>query len=131
MSAVERKRLLRYIRTLANTLGLHDWTINVAPDEPDEKEAYAAVSCVYGRRIANVWLAHGVEQLAPAEQRLTLVHELLHIHFDRVLSLSQQALPGLLGAAGYTVYEEALREHVEHGVDAVADALAAAFPLPE
>jgi hypothetical protein len=131
MTGAERKRIARYIRTVANTLGLRDWTLNLAHDEPDDKEAYASVSCVYGRRIANLWLAHGFEMLEPIEQRHVIVHELLHIHFDRTLKQSEGALPGLLGAASYAVYEAGLRESIEHGVDAVADALAGALPLPE
>lgn len=131
MSTADRKRLARYVRTVANTLGLHDWTVNIQEEEPDDKEAYAAVSCVYGRRIASVWFAHGFENLEPEEQRHVIVHELLHVHFDRVLTQAQQALPGLLGVGAFTVYLEGLRENVEHGVDAVADALAAAFPVPE
>ncbi len=131
MTHVERKRFARYVRTMANTLGLRDWTLNLQHDEPDTKDAWASVACVYGRRIANLWFAHGFEDLSPAEQRHTIVHELLHIHFDRVRSLADGTLPGLLGAAAYAAFEAAQREVVEHGVDAVADALASALPLPE
>jgi len=131
MTAAERKRLARYIRTVANTLGLHDWRLDIQEDEPDTKEAWASVSCTYGRRIAQMWLSHGFELLDPAEQRHVIVHELLHIHFDRALSLAESSLPGLLGVGAYSVYLASLRENLEHGVDAVADALAPAFPLPE
>jgi hypothetical protein len=130
MSQTERRRIARYIRSLANTLGLRDWTINIQSDEPDTKEAFASVSCVYGRRIAHVWLAHGFEDLDADTQRHVLLHELLHVHLDGVLALSAASLPDLLGLGAYSIYEAALRERVEHGVDAIADALASALPLP-
>lgn len=131
MTLNERKRLGKYVRNIANTLGLRDWQLNLMPDEPDTKEAHAAVACTYGRKIASIWFASGFELLEPQEQRHVIVHELLHIHFDRVLTLSSQALPAAMGAPAWGVFDEAMRDHIEHGVDAVAEAIADAFPLPE
>lgn len=131
MTHAERKRLARYVRTAANTLGLHDWDIRIQDDEPDTKEAWASVSCTYGRRIARIWFSAGFELIDPDEQRHVIVHELLHIHFDRILSQADGSLPGLLGIGAFSMYMAGLRENIEHGVDAVADALAAALPVPE
>lgn len=131
MSNVERKRIARYVARLAALMGLRDWTINIMSDEPDVKEAYASVACTYGRRIASVWFADGFELLPPDVQRHVIVHELLHVHFDRITTLASQSLPMVMGAPAYGVFDEALRDHLEHGVDAVADAFACALPLPE
>lgn len=131
MTTAEHKRLAKYVRRVANALGLHDWTINVLADEPDMAEAGADVHCIYGRRIANIRFAADFALMEPDVQRHIVVHELLHIHFDRALQLCQSALPAVMGAPAYSVFDEALRDHMEHGVDAVADALACAFTLPE
>ena len=131
MTHAERKRLAKYLRTAANTLGLMDWTLEVMPDEPDTKEAYASVSCAYGRKIAAIWFQDGFEALEPETQRHVIVHELTHIHFDGMLSLAETTLPAVMGAPAFGVFEAALRERLEHGVDAVANAFAGALPLPE
>lgn len=131
MTPVAERRLMRYIATIGKMLGLCDWKVILRPDEPDSKDHAASISCVYGRRVANLWLSHGFEHLEPAEQRQILVHELLHVHFDSMTTLIEQALPPALGAPAYGVFDAAYRERAEHAVDAIAEAVAPVFPLPE
>lgn len=130
MTLRERKRMAVYLRSLANTIGLRDWTFNIQQDEPDTKEAYAAITCVYGRRIANVWFAHGFEHLDPVLKRHVILHELLHVHLWPITSLASETLEAAMGATAYAVYDEALTERIEHAVDAIADAFADAIPVP-
>lgn len=131
MTAAERRRLHKYIARMGRMLGLSDWTIHLHDEEPDDKNHAAAISSVYGQRRANLWLAHGFLDMEPTEIRKTLVHELLHIHLDSMFSLVEQALPGSLGGPAYAVFEAAYRERNEHATDAIAEAIAPVFPLPE
>lgn len=131
MTTAERKRLARYTCRLAVTLGLRDWTLNFPEEEPTDKKAAAAVATVYGRRIASVWFSPDFLDYPPEQQRHIVVHELLHIHLDPIRTLADSTLPAAIGVAGWAIFEPALRERVEHAVDAIADALACALPLPE
>lgn len=133
---MSRKRFLelgQYVRDRADNLGLRDWTLelrHVALDPDDD--ALACVVTTYGRRFAMITLGYNFATEKPEIQRHTIVHELLHIWFDQVERPVRDggAVWQLIGKpAGLVLFNE-VRDAVEHGVDAIAAAIAGGFPLP-
>jgi hypothetical protein len=122
------KSLAKYLREMANHIGLHDWTITVIHEDPEHDTALASVECVYGRRIANVRVCHDFDVHPPEEQRTACLHELLHVHFwathQTVLDMT-----GYLGSEGREIARDAWRQNQEHAIDAVAEAFSDHFPV--
>lgn len=127
------RRIGRYVRTCANTLMLHDWTIVLVHEAlPADDDAHACVECTYGRKHLAITLGYNFLKQSPEEQRHIIVHELLHVHFNDVeLPLREgEAAWNLLGRpAAYVLFHQ-VRHAVERGVDGIADAVATSFPLP-
>lgn len=130
MTDKQRKGLLRYIGMLARNMNLADWQIYLRPEPTEDSNHAATVSCVPGRKIAHIQLAADWFEQDHASQRHVLVHELLHIHLDQEFQLIEDVVPELIGAAAYLTFEKAYRNLHEHGVDAIASALAPHFPVP-
>ena len=131
MTDKQRKGLLRYLAMLARNMGLRDWTLYLRPEPCEDSSHAATVSCVPGRKIANIQVAADWFEQDAAAQRHVLVHELLHVHVDQEFQLIEDALPPLVGQTAYHTFERAYRNLHEHGVDAIASVLAPHFPLPE
>lgn len=121
MTEAERGRWLTYVRALADRMGLKDWTITV-PSGPPVGQSDASTWMCYGRRVARIHLPDSFVHESPEEQRDTIVHELLHLHFNAMDGLVTDWLDGEK-IKGY-------QRMFEHGIDAVAAALALHLPLP-
>jgi hypothetical protein len=123
--------LYAYVRVLANTLGLTDWEIEVDDDAAHlPADTLARVNVPTGRRTARISLGAEYANCTPEDQRNTLVHELLHCHFDTVSDLAERTLRRQLGAAAWDVYEEAQELLLEQAIDAVAVAVGEFLPVP-
>lgn len=120
-----RQAFSPYVRDIADRLRLRDWTIRVMDDEPEDKDAAASCQCIYGRKLANIRLAGSFLDDEPAEQRHTVVHELLHCHLDDAYWFAYGQLPGDGGT------REAFVRFFEKGIDGLADAISPLLPLPE
>lgn len=131
MPAKTFKRLGRWLREQANTLGPHDWTLVLSHEPAADPDAGADIAVLFGRRHATIHLARDFATESPEDQRHYLTHELLHIHLDPCDSLLRQALPDALGTTAWKILEEAQRERIEHAVDALAAAIAPMLPLPK
>lgn len=130
MTDKQRKGLLRYIGMLARNMNLADWQIYLSPEPCSNPALAASVSCTPGRKIAHINLAANWFEQDHVSQRHVLVHELLHIHADQEFQLIEDTLPTLIGSTAYHAFEKAYRNLHEHGVDAIASALAPHFPVP-
>jgi hypothetical protein len=120
-----------WIRFVANTLGLTEWSISyTSGDVPDD--VIAQVIVPHGRREAGITLGAKFYADDPSNQRETIVHELLHCHFADLDELQRDSLPSLIGQPAFTVYENAVDLVIEHGIDALSVAIAASgvIPLP-
>lgn len=123
-----------YARMLCNQLELRDWTIRILHDpsaEGDDPDTMpmATVKCLYGRKMAEIKLCRGWEQRDPEEKRVTLVHELTHLHCDGMADIVHTDLHSYLGDAVWNVVWAGFRRHLEHAVDAMAEALAKHMPV--
>lgn len=125
------RSLAKYVIYVAAHIGLRDWTINILREPPDDDGHAATVSCVYGRKIANVRFSVDWMTQTPEEQRHVVIHELLHVHTDGALTLVEETLPTLLGMPAFKAFQEAYRRENEHAVDAIASVIEEFIPLWE
>jgi hypothetical protein len=114
-----RQRWATYVRQLADLLRLKDWRIVVNEDLPPE-DSLASCNPVPGRKYAAIRLGESFLTDDRAEQRHTLVHELLHCHLG--------PLHRLLEAHDAT--PPSVRLALEYTVDGLADAISPLLPLP-
>lgn len=128
MNDRERRRLAKYVAARAVDLGLRDWEFLFEPT-PSDDGTMAQVTPTYGRRLAVVAFCADFHHKTREEQRQTVVHELLHVHFaaeaQAVIDATKQLSPSAAAIA-----LDAYRMGHEYGVDALADAIAPLFPLP-
>lgn len=125
----DRDELGKYMRELADLMGLRDWTVNVLDEAPDDDHHAADVEVRYGRRWANVRLASDWASERPESLRATCVHELLHCHLKPTeWALNNAQLP--LGTLAFGILEGAYNDALEVAVDAIATSWAETLPLP-
>lgn len=122
MTDPRRQRFAPYLRRLADLLALKDWHVEISDEEADDGAA-ATVRWAFGRKQATVWLGAGFLDDSPEEQRHTLAHELIHLHFGPPYDIAVEGLPD--GSAS------AFRRMAEYAVDGMADAIAPLLPLPD
>lgn len=113
--------LRTYLRTLADLMTLRDWRIDLDDRAADDGNC-AQVTVTYGQKHARIWVCWDFAARSPEERRYTLVHELLHMHFDLADRIAAHGLK--------KGQREAVRLALEVGVDDVARALAPHLPLP-
>jgi hypothetical protein len=136
MKARDRKEFERYVRYIADQMGLRDWTlkIDIGPCDAKHTEGFewgASCSPVPGRKQATLKFAsERFTEDTRDELRQTVVHELVHCHFYGVWdTVRQDALNLIAEQDAYDVLIAGVRRHMEYGVDAVADAIAPRMPL--
>lgn len=136
MSLARYRELGTYLRALANDLGLRDWTIHTKytplDEDGDDSDANAKTVVTYGRKHAMIYLARDFNRLPREEQRQTLIHELLHCHFDaiEVPLRSGEPLAFYIGEQQAGLLRGVVHERVELAVDGIAESIAPGFPLP-
>lgn len=129
MTTRDRKALGGYIRDIADKMELRDWTIDV---EHEPCEGYNAVAhCTYGQRRVSIAFAADFRDYPPAEQRETVVHELIHAHHAVCWHMVQNDLGDALGKPVYYVFCDSYRRAMEYQVDALAKVIARHMPLIE
>lgn len=130
MKAKQRRQMANYLRDLADRLELRDWTVRFL-HEPCDDGALAECCVTYGRKWVDVQVCRQFLDMPAGEQRHTLVHELVHCHFDAVEGVMRDARRAdAVPKRAARLIGEAQRRAIEHGVDAVAEALAAHMPMP-
>ncbi|MEO5929748.1 MAG: hypothetical protein ABIR47_07440 [Candidatus Kapaibacterium sp.] len=124
MTEAEYKILDEYMRTIADRLMLRDWTIIVKRDACGENSA-GDMWGLKGRKVAYIRVADDFRTTSEAEQRHTVVHELLHCHFESAWHVIEHDLKstGALGGPLHMMCYESFKRQMEFGVDGVADAL--------
>jgi hypothetical protein len=121
-----------WVRIVANTLNLTDWTISLEWDDTLEDNYLARCIVQHARNEAKIILGKSFLELSPSEKRDTIVHELLHCHFATVDEYVSDTIPVLIGKPAYTAWESAYDLMGERAIDNVAMAISAigAIPLP-
>jgi hypothetical protein len=129
------RSLAKYAGVIAKELGLAHMDLVLDPGHPgeatDHSEAAASFEGVYGRYRGAIQVNARFETYTPEEQRVCIVHELLHAHTERQRELLRTSLPDAMGRSSYEVFMAAWTQLDELATDAVATAIAPKFPLWE
>lgn len=110
------------IRVLANTLHLADWAFNLMEGHPDDVDALADVHAIYGRKLAEIRLCKGWEELSRQTQEHVLIHELVHCHMAMVQEQGNTYVADFMSQREYDLFIKAFRRAMEYSVDGIADA---------
>ena len=121
-------KLEAYVRECAALMNLGAWKVSVMSDvAPEDRYADIEVhsqAATVTMRIGNLFWTQ-----KPEDQRLTVCHELTHIH----LAMSDHAVAALedvLGSAAWTPWHSVYEDHQERGTDAIAELIAPLLPVP-
>jgi hypothetical protein len=126
----QRRALAEYIRWVADALELRDWTITL-DHEPCEEHLMGHVHCTNSARNLSIAVNASFLDYTPEDQRETIVHELVHAHWETCWKMIQGDLGDALGKPVYYVFCDSYRRAMEYGVDGLAKALAKHMPLIE
>ena len=127
LSDDQRADIQRWIRDAAGLLGLMDWRVHVSPLEAVD----GAIASSHLRDEASVsWIAVSSQFLeADTEERTTtLIHELLHCHFQPITRLAEKLHERELGARTEAVIDTAVSMAEERTIDRLAGGLARILP---
>lgn len=122
--------LARYVRVVADMFGLRDWEIHISNDHCDA-DTLAETECTYGQRVALLRFNEKWPDWNPEDMRSTVVHELLHVHTEKLSELVRDITKEVLEEQAATVAEAAVANSLERIVDEIAVAIAPYFPLME
>ena len=116
-----------YVEKLLPLMNLWGWTIEIEVSN-EEADNLAEINAVPESHLAVITIKPSFWKLSVAEQRQTLVHELVHCHTnrltDRVQALIEQALPKKLWGG----LEAALSLDLEELTDTLAHIIAPHMP---
>ena len=123
MTKADRRKIHRYILTVAQAMNLGHWEIILSDGDPTDELGAAEVYSARGRRTAIVSVASDFLETPKSQQRHVIVHELVHVHFacpDHVIhqSVSEEI-------------HRAWNVSCEYSIDAIAEVLAPFMPMPE
>lgn len=130
MSKRDRAALCAYIRVIADKLELRDWTIELA-HAPCADYLEGQADCVFGQRHIEIALHKDFRDRPAADQRETIVHELLHAHTKVCWQMVQDDLAEPLGKPAYYLFCDSYRRAMEYQVDALAKTISRHMPLIE
>lgn len=130
MTPRQYRSLGRYVRLIADRLGLRDWTFEISHN-PSDGIALAQIECLFGRQLGIVEFCPNWMGLTPEQQRHVVVHEMLHACAAGPHGYVYRALPSLLGESAWSAFESAYRQVEELATDGLAAAIAPIFPLWE
>jgi hypothetical protein len=120
---------LRYLRHLADLLGLRDWHITLSRASADSGSR-AQVSVHRGKDEADVTLNSHWLSYSPEQRRMTLCHELLHCHTGRLCRVMTR-LHSMIDEPAMEFARRAHDEEEEIVVQRLARVIAPYLPLPE
>ncbi len=118
-----------YVDELQPILRLTDWKIDVRTDHIENDSILASITCTYGQRHANLRVSDDFGDHSLVDQRIALVHELLHCHLNRIRVSALNTFTRL-GHDAYEVAKAQIGDEIEYATDAIAQALAPLCPLP-
>jgi hypothetical protein len=117
-----------YIATIQEELGLTEWRV-VVSREPANDDCYAETQLHDQSQNATVALAHKFWSITPEEQRVTLIHEVLHLDTWRCSQMVDR-LEDVIGTVAWAMFEPLWEDEWERLVDRHATRIADKFPLP-
>lgn len=135
MTNAEFGVLGKYLRSMANEMGLRDWYFQLMHGPPinfdgsEDKSAGARIETFWGKRVAHVWVCSDFKELKPDRQRQFICHELVHCHVDHLDSLTDNKLRDHMGEQYWQGWHQGFYLSFENAIDAIAQAWADKLPL--
>lgn len=136
MSAARHSAITKYVTTLANLMNLSHYDISVSKSYDNivrGAEVFASMEVRPDADAGTLFVSQNFfDKYNAPVQRVTLVHELIHLHVDALWSFIYQSgvLKEILGLPAYSILEEASRSAMERMVDQIAYGWAISLPLP-
>lgn len=130
MTKRDRAALGRYLRWVADAMELRDWTVTLG-DGVCEDHLEAEALCTFGQKDIGITFGAEFRDRSAESQRETVVHELVHAHFDACWKMVQGDLADALGKPVYYVFCDSYRRAMEYAVDGLSKSIAKHLPLIE
>lgn len=132
----DRKELTRYVRHIADEMGLRDWGFTIRISDPAEDVdgvdyAFASIEPVDGRKYAVITFDPETRDQPPLEIRDTVCHELVHAHLNAACEVVRVDIVDWFPQATYELMFRGFRRNIETAVDGLAEALSPNMPLIE
>lgn len=133
MTEKQYRSLARYAGRIAKELRLDHIDLSLKSEGPGETKAgdaaLASFEGTYGRHSGVIRVSHDFDHFPPEEQRIAILHELIHCHTEQIREYARISLMGALGREAYEVFWSGYTQQDELFTDALATALAPRFPL--
>jgi hypothetical protein len=135
MTEPEWDALGAYVEKLRHELLLEHWTIRIdraGPTPIDGVETGLIDAQMEIRNHGNVGILRVHDNFRagdPDDQRQTILHELLHLHLDRLFTDMDGMIEGFAAKQAYEATHELVYRQYERMTDALADAIAPKFDL--
>jgi|688.fasta_scaffold192910_2 hypothetical protein len=117
-----------YVAACLPVLNLGNWKVTILTDVAPE-DRYADIEPNDQAQTANLRVGNLFWAQKPNEQRLTIVHELIHLHLCR-LDQTVDRLEPVLGSAAWAPWAAVYEDVYERATDAIAEILAPQVDLP-
>lgn len=133
MSRPRDTQILAYLGDLAVAVGLPTWTFEMDASPPTNRPpdtVWATITINDESAQAILWVADDLFTRTPAQQRVTLVHELVHCHLEPLSWSFNQAAETGLPATALNIATHTFGQRVERATDDLARLLAPHCPLP-
>lgn len=122
------KEVMEKVSILKNTLNLQNWEIMLLDNEPEDEENIASITPLPGMPTAGLSLRKDLKKASDDQLMAVLVHELVHLHFERACSSLDFGLQILDTdpTVKKALDQIGLNHHmgIEHGVEGVARVIA-------
>lgn len=129
LTNADTNALGHYVGTLAEHMGLWDWTIILDTNPPDgEADTYAQIKPTFGQRRARLRFAENVRTWPPDRLRRVVVHELVHCHLDRMDTVYNDVAREL-GPQARRIADATWESEIEDATDNIAEAWARTLPM--
>ena len=117
-----------YVAACLPVLNLANWKVTILTDVAPE-DRYADIEPNDQAQTASLRVGNLFWTQKPDDQRLTIVHELLHLHLCR-LDQTVDRLEPVLGSAAWAPWAAVYEDVYERATDAIAEVLAPQVGLP-
>jgi hypothetical protein len=138
MTVPEWDTLAAYVTRLRDDLLLGHWRIELEhlppkPTEPDQDVELidGQIESLREGYTAKLRVHANFRQGTPDDQRETIIHELLHLHFDQLFSDMTDLIEGFAAKQAFEACDVLNRRNYERMTAAVAAAISPKFPLIE
>ena len=130
MTDAEWKYLESYIGKIRGLLKVSDWVIKVQREDPPDSNNEASTYILNDADEAHMRFNAHFRQWDANRQRAVVVHEVLHLHLDRLHDLAEQAFRGAAPHV-WIGLEENHRRAYERVCERLAQSLAPMMPKIE